>query len=95
MSWADDNLPHFDGESIINGRVGFILNKLSTHIHENIHGEKIDVRTIDERYANNLISWYWKKFEVLYQPFYALDDEERRETFEDTVMIKTLRDVTG
>ena len=51
MSWADDNLAHFDSESIINERVGFILNKLDTHIHENIHGEKIDVRTIDKRYA--------------------------------------------
>lgn len=91
MSWADDNLAHFDGESIINERVGFILNKLDTHIHENIHGEKIDVRTIDKRYANNLINWYWERFEVLYRPLYTLDDEERREIFEDTVMIKALR----
>ena len=41
MSWADENLPHFDGESVINERAGFILNMLDTHMHENIYGEKI------------------------------------------------------
>lgn len=93
MSWADDNLPYTNGEFIINQRVNYILNKLDTHMHENIHGEKIDVRTIDERYANNLINWYWERFEVLYRPLYELDDEERRKTFENTVMIKALREV--
>ena len=93
MSWADDNLPHTDGEFIINQRVNYILNKLDTHMHENIHGEKIDVRTIDKRYANNLINWYWERFEVLYRPLYELDDEEHRKTFENTVMIKALRKV--
>ena len=82
-----------NGESIINERVGYILNKLNTHMHENVHGETIDVRTIDKRYADNLIRWYWKRFKVLYQPFYVIDDEERKETFEETVMIKALRSV--
>lgn len=93
MSWADDNLPHTDGEFIINQRVDYILSKLDTHVHENIHGEKIDVRAIDKRYANNLINWYWERFEVLYRPLYELDDKERRKTFENTVMIKALRKV--
>ena len=93
MSWSDDNLPHLDGEFIIANRVGFILNKLDTHIHENVHGEEIDVRTIDKRYAENLINWYKRRFDVLYRPPYLIDQEERTETFENTVMIKTLRGV--
>ena len=95
MSWADDNLQGFDGEFIINKCAGFILHKLNTHMHENVHGEKIDVRTIDKRYANNLINWYWKRFKVLYRPLYVLNDEERRETFEDTMMIKALKKVVN
>lgn len=57
MSWADEHAI----QSIEDGAAQ-VRESLETGIHIDANGNKIDVSKIDSRYANNLYSWYLRKF---------------------------------
>lgn len=63
MSDFTDDLEH--GLGVLQASCNYVYRLANEYIHVDINGNRVDVRTIDDRYKRNLYGWYLRRIEVL------------------------------